>query len=269
MIISVPCSTANLGPGFDTLGMALSVTMDVEVGAETLPAADETHSAMKAFRLGGGTGPLGVSTKIPPGKGLGYSGAGKVAGFAAAAIQAGSDLDDARDYIFGQAAEAEGHPDNAAPSAYGGLTVACAGRVLRVPVAGQLRVVVWIPDTETSTDASRATLPAMVSHADATFNVSRTAMLVGGLATGDLDAVAVACDDRLHQPYRLEAVPETAQALHLARHAGAIAAWLSGSGPTMACLVRPDDVDAVVRDLPTTSAHVKVLEIADGARVVT
>ena len=94
-------------------------------------------------------------------------------------------------------------------------------------------------------------------------------MLVGGLATGDLDAIAAACDDRLHQPYRLGAVPDTAAAIDTAREAGAVASWLSGSGPTMACLVRPDDVDAVTSALPTETAHIKVLDIAPGARCLT
>jgi len=242
--------------------------MDVEVGAHTLPPVDETHSAMKAFRRGGGTGPLGATTQIPPGKGMGYSGAGKVAGFAAAALQAGRTLDDARDDIFALAAKAEGHPDNAAPSAYGGLTIASAGRVLRLPMAVELKVVVWVPEAETSTDASRMTLPETVLHSDATFNVGRVAMLVGALAVGDLDAVTAACDDRLHQPYRLKAVPATADAIEIARDAGAVAAWLSGSGPTMACLVRPEHAENVRVALPADRADSKVLDIAEGARVV-
>jgi len=268
VIVSVPSSSANIGPGFDTLGIALDVTMDVEVGAHTLPAVDEAHSAMKAFRLGGGTGPLGATTNIAPGRGMGYSGAGKVAGFAAAALQAGRTLDDARDDIFSKAAEAEGHPDNAAPSAYGGLTIASAGRVLRLPIAVELKVVVWVPEAETSTDASRMTLPETVPHSDATFNVGRVAMLVGALAVGDLDAISAACDDRLHQPYRLKAVPETANAIDVALNAGAIAAWLSGSGPTMACLVRPEDAEYVRSSLPAERADSMVLNIAEGARVI-
>jgi len=268
VIISVPSSTANIGPGFDTLGIALSVTMDVEIGAATLPEADERHSAMKAFRHAGGTGPLGASTKIPPGKGMGYSGAGKVAGYAAALVQAGRDLDEARDHVFALAAEAEGHPDNAAPSTYGGVTITAAGRVLQLPTPADLRVVVWVPDKETSTDASRGTLPKTISHADATYNVGMVAMLVGALATGDLEALAASCDDRLHQPFRLLDAPDTAAAINTAREAGAVAAWLSGSGPCMACLVEPAKADAVAAALPTVGGHTKVLNIAPGARVI-
>ena len=268
MIISAPCSTANIGPGFDTLGIALSITMDVEIGAATLPEADEWHSAVKAFRRAGGTGPLGASTKIPPGKGMGYSGAGKVAGYAAALIQAGRNLDEARDEVFALAAEAEGHPDNAAPSTYGGLTITAAGRVLLLPIPADLRVVVWVPDRETSTKASRGTLPKTISHADATYNIGMVAMLVGALATGDLEALASSCDDRLHQPFRLEAVPETAEAMVTAREAGALAAWLSGSGPCMACLVEPAKADQVATALPTVGGHTKILDIAPGAHIL-
>ena len=141
VIISVPSSSANLGPGFDTLGIALSVTMDVEIGAQTLSALDENHPATRAFRLGGGTGDLGGTMKIPPGKGMGFSGASRVAGFAAAAVQSGQTLDDSRDDVFRLAAEAEGHPDNAAPSTYGGITITSGGRVLQLPVLADLSVV--------------------------------------------------------------------------------------------------------------------------------
>lgn len=268
VIISVPSSSANVGPGFDALGIALSVTMDVEIGALTLPLLDETHSAVRAFRLGGGTGPLGGTTKIPPGKGMGFSGAGRVAGFAAAAVQSGRTLRDARDDVFALAAEAEGHPDNAAPSTYGGITITAGGCVVQVPVAVDLSIVVWVPDNETPTRASRGSLPTSVSHSDAAFNVGRVALLVGALTTGDVEALAIACDDRLHQPYRLQGVPETAAAIETALNAGALAAWLSGSGPTMACMTRPDEAEAVAAALPTDGAHVQILTIAPGVALI-
>lgn len=261
MRITVPASSANLGPGFDALGLALDLPMELELGAHTLPAADETHPAVRAFRAGGGEGPLGIKTSIPPGRGLGFSGTAKVGGFALAVVQAGGDIDTDRDRIFALAAEREGHPDNAAPSAYGGLTVASAGRVVRVPVAEGLRVVVWIPEKETSTKASRGTLPETVPHADAVFNVGRVALLLASLTSGDFDSLAGATADRLHQPYRLPLVPETAAAIEIAHEAGALAAWLSGSGPTMAALVREADAPAVAAALPTTGAHVKILAI--------
>ena len=178
MIVSAPASTANLGPGFDALGLALDVTMDLDVGATVLPEANHGHPAVVAFRKAGGEGPLGWSSKIPPGKGMGFSGASYVAGVAAAFAQRGADLDEVRDEVFEMATQLEGHPDNAAPSTYGGLTVATNEKCIVVPVAADLRVVMWIPGFETSTNASRATLPAQISHADATHNVGRTALLV-------------------------------------------------------------------------------------------
>ena len=187
MIVSAPASTANLGPGFDALGLALDVTMDLDVGATVLPEANHGHPAVVAFRKAGGEGPLGWSSKIPPGKGMGFSGASYVAGVAAAFAQRGADLDEVRDEVFEMATQLEGHPDNAAPSTYGGLTVATNEKCIVVPVAADLRVVMWIPGFETSTNASRATLPAQISHADATHNVGRTALLVAAMATGDLD----------------------------------------------------------------------------------
>lgn len=268
MIVSAPASTANLGPGFDALGLALDVNMLVEVGASTMAAANDGHPAMVGFRRAGGTGPLGWSSKIPPGKGMGFSGASYVAGVAAAFVQQGRDLDEARDDVFALSNELEGHPDNAAPSTYGGLTVATSDRCIKVPIAADLRVVMWIPNYETSTNASRAALPEHVSHADATYNIGRTALLVAALATGELDALAWCRGDRMHEPYRLPALPQTAAAIHTAAEAGALTAFLSGSGPCAAAIVRPEDADRIAAELPTDNAHVKVLRVAEGVHIV-
>lgn len=267
VIVSAPASTANLGPGFDALGLALDVTMNLDIGATKLPEANHGHPAVVAFRRAGGEGPLGWSSKIPPGKGMGFSGASYVAGVAAAFVQQGRDLDEARDDVFELANELEGHPDNAAPSTYGGLTVATPEKCIQVPIAADLRVVMWIPGFETSTNASRATLPAQISHADATRNVGRTALLVAALATGDLDALGVCGGDTMHEPFRLPAVPQTADAILAACRAGALTAFLSGSGPCAAAIVRPDDANRIAAALPTDNAHVKVLQIANGVRV--
>ncbi len=242
--------------------------MFVEIGAHTMPPANDGHPAMVAFRRAGGTGPLGWSSKIPPGKGMGFSGASYVAGVAAGFVQQGRDLDEARDDVFAMANELEGHPDNAAPSTYGGLTVATPDRCIKVPIAADLRVVMWIPNYETSTNASRAALPAQVSHADATYNIGRTALLVAALATGELDALGVCGGDRMHEPYRLPAVPQTGEAILAAGEAGALTSFLSGSGPCAASLVRPDDAERVASALPTDNAHVKVLRIAEGVHIV-
>ena len=246
----------------------MELTLDVEPGAATLSPAGEGHPAMVGFRSAGGEGPLGWQSKIPPGKGMGFSGASYVAGIAAAMLQHGADLDASRPEIWRLATELEGHPDNAAPSTFGGLTVSAAGKTVSVPLPDDLSVVAWIPKGEVSTNASRSTLPATVSHADAAHNVAHATMLVAGLATGDLDVLSL-CTDRLHQPYRLQALPHTEAAIEAALAAGALTAFLSGSGPTAAALCRRADADRVAAAMPTEAAqaHTKVLAIGLPVRV--
>ncbi len=251
-----------MGPGFDSLGLAFGIMMNVEPGAETLEPATERHPALVGFRTAGGTGPLGWQSKIPPGKGMGFSGASYVAGVAAAYAQQGADIDDVRDEIWAQATELEGHPDNAAPSTYGGFTVSAGDTTIEVPIAGDLVAVVWIPAGQVSTNSSRSTLPEMISHVDATYNVGHAAQLVAAVATGHFERLA-RCRDRLHEPYRLSALPDTAAAVDAALAAGALTAFLSGSGPCAAALCLRPDADHVAAALPTEAAdaHVKTLEI--------
>jgi homoserine kinase len=129
-----------------------------------------------------------------------------------------------------------------------------------VPLGVDGSIVVWVPDRETQTRASRRVLPEQVSFDDAIFNVGRTALLVAALASGDTDALKVASEDRLHQDTRLARVPETRTALSNAMRAGAWAAWLSGSGPSAAALVERSRADTVVAALPT-SGQAMVVEI--------
>lgn len=266
MFVRAPASSANLGPGFDVLGMAL--TMFADVGEMHGPppagahAADAHHLASRAFTAGGGRGPLWVRTNIPMGRGLGYSGAVRAAGLALAVVQRdGVDaLGDSRDQLVRAATELEGHPDNVAASIYGGVVVCAAGHTLRVPVTAEVRVVAWVPPFTTSTDGSRARLTADVPFADAVFNIGRTALLVAALAAGRTDLLADATDDRLHQPTRLRASPASARAVEHFRERGAMAAWLSGSGPTVIALCSPDQVDELVAD-PPAGGHCSALDI--------
>jgi homoserine kinase len=158
---------------------------------------------------------------------------------------------EARLDAFRVATELEGHPDNAAASALGGLTVAVGGRAIRVPIAMQADVVVWVPGNTTSTKESRTKLAPTVSLDDAVFNISRSSLFVAAMATGDFGALAEAAQDRLHQNVRLAIVPETKRAMRAAVEAGAYASWLSGSGPTMACMVDPLRVSDVLSALPS------------------
>lgn len=274
--IRVPASSANLGAGFDVLGMALTLHAEIGVGAPPTGAraVDEHHPADVAFRRLGGTGELWMRSPIPAGRGLGFSGAARVGGAAAALVQRDGAhvLDDeaARREVLAVTAELERHADNVAASLHGGVVVTAGDVVTRVPLAFNPVVVVWIPDaTTTSTDQSRGRLPDTVTRADAVFNLGRVATFVAACATGDLAALRVATEDRLHQPQRLAQVPESAMALHAALGAGAWAAWLSGSGPTVAAVCESGRADTVAAALPA-NGHAKLLRIDhDGAVVST
>lgn len=273
--IRVPGSSANLGAGFDVLGMALGVHAEVGCGPapEGTHPVDEHHPATVAFRRLDGDGPLWSRTSIPMGRGLGYSGAVRVGGAVAALVQRHGPeaLDDPthRSSALDVAAELEGHADNAAASLEGGIVIAAAGTVTRVPMAFDPAVVVWIPDgTTTSTDKSRTTLADTVARDDAVFNLGRVAMFVAACAHGDAERLRAATDDRLHQPVRLEAVPGSAAAMDAGLAAGAWAAWLSGSGPTVAMFCEAGRADELAGALPA-DGHAKVLRIDhEGATLV-
>lgn len=259
-VLRVPASSANLGPGFDALGMALTLYLDAGVvGLDEADVdakeADDTHPAQVAFRRAGGEGRLWVRSAIPMGRGLGFSGAARVAGAAAGVLwrhdRAGSAVDGtllaARGELLALTSELEGHPDNAAASLVGGVTAAAGGRVVCVPVAMRCAMVVWVPESRTSTDSSRAALPTNLPLSDAVFNIGRTAMLVAALASGDVAALADATQDRIHQRVRLEAAPGSATALERVLEGPAWAAWLSGSGPTVAAICAPEAAAEVSR----------------------
>ena len=246
--IRVPASSANLGPGFDVLGMAIDRYLEVEFAEEGIGSPD--HLTMRVFRQFGGTGGLKISGTIPPARGLGFSGAARVAGLLAAAIQGGADLDDCRRWLFLEATALEGHPDNVAPSVFGGVTVAVGERVERVPLGLQANVILWIPKTLSGTKESRRKLPKEISMEDAVFNMGRTALLLAALTNGDSELLGEASEDRMHQEIRLESLPDTAVAMQAARDAGAWCSWLSGSGPTAAALCEPANAQAVAAAMP-------------------
>ena len=224
-----------------------------------------------AFVAGGGntSTDLWWRSAIPPGRGLGFSGAARVAGAVAGLLGVASGphviTEVLRHRAFEVAAELEDHPDNAAASAFGGFVVAAGGHVIRVPSPLEVRFVVWSPDQETSTAKSRSTLPDMVLFDDAVFNVGRASLLVAAIVAGDEASLRSATEDRLHQDRRLERVPQSRAAFDAMSAAGALAVWLSGSGPTIAGAVRPDDVDSVVSRLGATvpgEGRTQVLEVA-------
>jgi homoserine kinase len=262
--VRVPASSANIGPAFDALGLALSMYLEVSPNGGPAP---ETHPAVRAFRHGGGSGPLSVHAEFPGGRGLGFSGAARVAGLLAAARQQGTSAAAAREFALREGTSLEGHADNVAASLFGGVVATSGGRATRVPLGVDGVVVVWVPDRETPTRAARRALPEHVTFDDAVFNIGRTALLVAALASGDTDSLRVATEDRLHQDARLGRVPETRTALSAALRAGAWAAWLSGSGPSTAALVERGRADAVAGALPR-SGRATVVEIDETGAVI-
>lgn len=274
MIVRVPASSANLGPGFDTLGMALGLVLELGPLDDTggvVPAgarqAEDTHPSAVAYRLAGGEGAVWVRSPIPMGRGLGFSGAARVAGLLAGLVRGGVDPADAGDEVLARATALEGHADNVAASLLGGVVATAGGRVVRVPLAFDPAVVVWIPSFTTSTDASRGKLPATVDRRDAVFNVGRTALLVAALAAGDVAALRTATEDRLHQDVRLRNAEPSRRAMAEAIEAGAWCSWLSGSGPTVALFCAQDRAEAVAAALPG-DGHTKILRIDHAGAVV-
>ena len=263
-----PGSSANLGPGFDVLGMAITRYAWAGDDGDGEPCGPE-HIARVAHRRAGGTGDVWFGFDLEPGRGLGFSAAARAAGAVLAGVQQGLPIDEARRHAYPVVAAIEGHGDNAAPSVYGGVHVVAGDlqRRIAAPVPG--RLLMWVPgELTTSTDASRLALPAAVPRADAVFNLGRLGLLLAALYEGDPTLLGRATEDRLHQPERLAASPASAAAIEAALEHGAWAAWLSGSGPTVAVVVEAERADAVVDALP---AEGKVLDVEvdqEGSTVV-
>lgn len=257
--VRVPATSANLGPGYDALGLALNlhdtviaqVMDDVEAapeitvtgegeGSVPLDADHLVHRSMAAAfaHMGCETPPvrLHCDNVIPHGRGLGSSSAAIVAGVCAArGLVAGGQLLMDDDAVLALAAELEGHPDNVAPAFLGGFTVAYAadGRFHATSVAVDPRInaVVFIPTSPVETKVARGLLPEAVSHHDAATNAGRAALLVAAL-TGRPELLLAATEDRLHQDYREPAMPESLELVRKLRASG-LPAVVSGAGPTV------------------------------------
>jgi homoserine kinase len=256
--IKVPATSANLGPGFDALGLALDLwnetmlSTDFEAdkrisvsvageGAGWLAGNEKNlivRAAQKVAERAGKTLPAFHAecvNAIPLSSGLGSSSAAILTG-----LLAGNALLEnpfTRDEILDLASEMEGHPDNVAPALLGGLVVATmdAGRVIarQIPVAEDIFVTVALPDFYLPTKQARAALPKRITLKNAVHNISRTALVMEALRTGDLDLLAKVMTDKLHQPYRLRLIPGALSALEAAKEAGASAVALSGAGPSL------------------------------------
>jgi homoserine kinase len=290
--VQVPASSANLGPGFDALGLALALYDDVVArigddgltidvageGAEEVPR-DDSHLVVRSMRavferFGGQ--PRGIelvcANRIPHGRGLGSSAAAIVAGLLVGrALVVGGDANLPDPEALALAAELEGHPDNVAPCLLGGLTVAWTadGRAdaLRLGVDPVVSPALLIPPTGTATDEARGLLPEHVPHADAVFNASRSALLVAAL-TERPDALLPAPDDRLHQPYRAGAMGDSAALVAKLRASG-LPAVISGAGPAVLVLARGhDEAGAAAAQAPAGWRVERVAIDLSGAHVV-
>ncbi|MEW8959016.1 Homoserine kinase [Moorella humiferrea] len=258
-LVRVPATTANLGPGFDTIGMALDlydevyieVSQNLEInvtgeGEATIPRGPENIAFRAAMAVFARTGQRGVNLKInmhnniPVARGLGSSAAALVGGLVGANVLLGEPL--SSEELIELATQLEGHPDNVAPAILGGLVVAAREgekvycRRLEPPVG--LTTVVAIPHFTLSTKVSRGVLPAKVDLADAVFNLSRVGLFLLAVQAGDLELMGKMMEDKLHQPYRLSLVPGMAEVFGAAREAGALAVALSGSGPSVIAFCR-------------------------------
>jgi homoserine kinase len=268
--IRVPASTANLGPAFDSLGLALDLwnetrvelagdrlAIDISgVGADTLPT-DETNRIVQAMQRVytevGQELPRGLvihcTQRIPPGGGIGSSGAATAAGLLAANHLLGQPQK--LPYLLQLGTEIEGHADNLAASLFGGLvlvTQAASGPSVQKLECAPVNAVVINPELRLTTKESRNALPQQVSLKDAVFNIGHSIKVVEALRDGDIDALADALQDRLHQPYRLPLIPGAAEALAAAQRSGAAVA-LSGAGPSLIAFVEDGREKAIAEAL--------------------
>ncbi|WP_028642467.1 homoserine kinase [Nocardioides sp. URHA0020] len=289
--VSVPATSANLGPGFDSLGLALSMRdqltaeviaggLEVEVngsGADDVPL-DESHLVVRsmraAFTLMGSQPPglrLSCTNVIPHARGLGSSSAAIVAGVVLArGLVAGGALLASDDVLFRLAARLEGHPDNVAPAFFGGFTVSGQdedGEFFAVgsPVDPRIEVVVLVPPTPVSTEVARGLLPAQVPHADAAADAGRSALLVAALA-GQPEHLLRATRDYLHQEYRRPAMPDSLALVDRLRADG-VPALVSGAGPTVLAFTDATGAAALLGRCPDGWAGHRLDVETSGARL--
>ena len=259
VVVRVPATSANLGPGFDSLGLALSV--DDALAVSALPAGqlvvevtgegsadvprDASHLVVRsiayAFESVGRRMPglhLFARNVIPHGRGLGSSGAAVVSGLLAAKGLLEGDVEFGPDTLLRLATELEGHPDNVAPALFGGLTIAWVDESgpqhKKLLVHRGVAPLVLVPEFTMSTEVARSLQPLQVPREDAVFNVSRSALLIAAL-TQSPELLQAATEDKLHQNYRAQAMPETDKLVRALRASG-FAAVVSGAGPSVLVL---------------------------------
>lgn len=294
--VKAPASSANLGPGFDAIGIALDLwnTVTIDTGgtpgevinrgseAKLLEGHDNLtlHAMQTLARDHGRDLPafaMVACTEIPVSRGLGSSAAALVAGLVAANHLL--DLGLTRDQLFKVAWRMEGHGDNVGAALYGGAVLAVPGvsapAMLWTGADLGLTAVVFIPEATGATWAARAALPNEIPIADAALNLATTAGLAIGITTADHTLIAAGMRDMLHEPYRARLFPHLDAMKATAREHGAVGAALSGAGPTVLALVPPDRVADVAEAFTRTASQLRVPgrvahlpPVAEGARLV-
>lgn len=290
VIVRVPATTANLGSGFDTLGVALQLYNHVRLTpnqqssmrlesvlneAGQAGARAMMDEAAQLFFQRSHIPPFGCDVHlygdVPPARGLGSSVTlrlGMVAG-----LNALTDAGLRHHELLELVTTLEGHPDNAAPGVYGGFTVAGqvgdTVRCVQFPVSARARFVALIPRFEIKTKEARTLVPDWFSRADTVHSMNRAALVTAAFASGDLSALQGLFEDRIHQPYRSKLIPELDRVIQAGEEAGAIGGWLSGSGSTIICLTqqRPVAVGrAMQRQMPDSDIEILVAD-SGGVRV--
>lgn len=261
IVVKIPASTANLGPGFDALGMALSLYAWLELsiaeqtevhlygpGMDGLPTDSNNlvyQVAQRVFtKAGFQEQPLKISmySEIPLTRGLGSSASAIVGALVAANELLGGRF--SQDELFHMATELEGHPDNVGASLFGGIVVSSwdgkQAPYVKITPPQCLEAIVIIPDFQLSTEKARHALPQQYDKSDVVFNIGRSSLLVAALASGQLDLIANSMQDRIHQPYRASLIPGMSDILEQACNYGALGVALSGAGPTLIAFVESD-----------------------------
>lgn len=263
--IRVPATSANMGSGFDSIGIALQLYnnlwieeldkrgVEIEIRkkqAISIPA-DKTnliYRTMVDFYAEIGKIMPGVKIiqedNIPVTRGLGSSAACIVAGLIAANHLSGCNY--SKNELAQMAAKIEGHPDNTNPALFGGMVVGAIDlsdgmKFVKLDLPKNLKFAIMVPDFPISTEASREVLPEMVSRQDAIFNSSRAALLVASVITGNINNLGMAMDDRLHQPYRKQLIPEMNRIFKASKGYGALGAYLSGAGSTLMAVLSEEN----------------------------
>ena len=251
-IATAPASSANLGPGFDCLGLAFELRCHVEATMADRWLVEECGSSFEpkptdyvrlaAERAAGHAMHLVINNDVPRSRGLGSSSAVMVAA-AAAALRAGGEEPES-DFLYELVAEIEGHGDNAGAAVYGGLVAVAEGTLRHLELSPSLSFVFGIPDDPLKTVKARMALPEEISRRGAARNVARVAFLIEGLRTGDAVALAKAAGDEIHESHRADLSPITGEMMAAAMDAGALHAAWSGAGPTAMAIAR--DTEPIV-----------------------